>query len=390
MSADKTLHIFFHIQHLLGIGHLQRASAIVRACVNDGIKVTIASGGETVSGVDLSGANVVQLPPVKSVDSGFSGLADSSGKLIDEAFKARRKKILLNAFVEHNADILLIENYPFGRRQLRWELIPLLETAAAKKSEVLVVSSIRDILQQRSQKREEETVELIDRYFNAVFVHGDPHFIPLNDSFSLTGRIREKIVYTGLVARDSNLAGTLPNPGTGEVLVSAGGGAVGYRLMRLALDARRSGFLADSVWRFLIGSNMPSDEARRLREKAPELCYFEPARTDFPALLRNCRLSISQAGYNTVMDIIQAQCPALLMPFEQGGETEQAMRAKKLASIGRCVYLPENRLTVENFIRKCKEAERLQTSMPMRINDKGAVNTAELLRRHWLALKRGD
>ena len=71
-----------------------------------------------------------------------------------------------------------------------------------------------------------------------------------------------------------------------------------------------------------------------LRQSAPDNARVEWARPDFPALLAGCALSISQAGYNTVLDLLQAGRPALLVPFDAGNETEQALRAAALARAG--------------------------------------------------------
>ncbi len=58
------------------------------------------------------------------------------------------------------------------------------------------------------------------------------------------------------------------------------------------------------------------------------------ARPDFPALLGGCALSLSLAGYNTVLDLVQARRPALVAPFDAGNETEQAIRAAALERAG--------------------------------------------------------
>ncbi len=57
-------------------------------------------------------------------------------------------------------------------------------------------------------------------------------------------------------------------------------------------------------------------------------------RADLPALFRNCAVSVSQAGYNTVMDLLRARARAVLVPFAEGGETEQTLRARALAARG--------------------------------------------------------
>ena len=43
----------------------------------------------------------------------------------------------------------MIEAFPFGRRQMRFELLPLLDAIAAMTPKPLLVTSVRDILQER-------------------------------------------------------------------------------------------------------------------------------------------------------------------------------------------------------------------------------------------------
>ncbi len=75
----------------------------------------------------------------------------------------------------------LTETFPFGRRQFRFELLPLIEWVASQ-SRIKLVCSIRDILQHRSEKREAQTVDIIKQYFDAVLVHADPLLFTLDAS----------------------------------------------------------------------------------------------------------------------------------------------------------------------------------------------------------------
>ncbi|HEY1259766.1 MAG TPA: glycosyltransferase, partial [Stellaceae bacterium] len=69
----------------------------------------------------------------------------------------------------------------------------------------------------------------------------------------------------------------------------------------------------------------------------------------FPQMLRHCRLSISQAGYNTVLDLLAARCPAVLVPFAAARETEQTLRAEKLAARGIVEIVAERKLTPDRL-----------------------------------------
>jgi predicted glycosyltransferase len=99
-------------------------------------------------------------------------------------------------------------------------------------------------------------------------------------------------------------------------------------------------------------------------------------------LLCAAQLSISQAGYNTVCDILRANCPALVVPFAAGGETEQSLRGKRLEALGLVKVLPERQLSVDAL---CKAArERLGRRQPAShgLDLEGAEKTREILQRH--------
>ena len=73
--------LFFYVQHLLGIGHLARASRIAAALAEDGFDVTVVTGGTPVAGFPGTGRRTLStLPPVTSGDEGFSGLVDAAGQ----------------------------------------------------------------------------------------------------------------------------------------------------------------------------------------------------------------------------------------------------------------------------------------------------------------------
>jgi predicted glycosyltransferase len=50
-------------------------------------------------------------------------------------------------------------------------------------------------------------------------------------------------------------------------------------------------------------------------------------------------VTVSQCGYNTTMDILRANVPAVVVPFAEGREDEQRQRATRLDALGvlRCV-----------------------------------------------------
>jgi predicted glycosyltransferase len=126
-----------------------------------------------------------------------------------------------------------------------------------------------------------------------------------------------------------------------------GGGAVGAPLLKTAIAARPKSPLADRTWRLLVGANLPADEQRGLG--GGEGIVIEPARADFATLLRNATLSISQAGYNTVVETLCCADRAVLVPYGTARETEQTDRAQALADRGMVAVVPSRALSPESL-----------------------------------------
>ena len=107
--------------------------------------------------------------------------------------------------------------------------------------------------------------------------------------------------------------------------------------------------LADRKWRLLVGANVPAADRAALAEAADAGIIVEPARGDFASLLRNAALSISQAGYNTVVETLCHADRAVLVPFGTARETEQADRARVLVERGMVAAVAPDALNSETL-----------------------------------------
>lgn len=323
--------ILIAVTHLLGIGHLVRARHLARTLAGAGHEVTLASGGMP-DGKAAADYRFVQLPPVRTQGTDFRNLLDEDGKTATPERLAARCEQLAALARELSPDIVLTEHFPFGRRQLASEFLALIEAAREANPRALVLSSIRDVLvAPQRPNRLAETAERIVTLFDAVLVHGDPSVLPLEASWPVTPEIAGKLVYTGYLAEPPALPGP-PAGSSGTILVSGGGSAAALPLFEIMLAAAR--LLPQRPFHLLIGRGVAEADFMALRQSAPDNARVEWARPDFPALLAACSLSISQAGYNTVLDLLQAGRPALLVPFDAGNETEQALRAAALERAG--------------------------------------------------------
>lgn len=371
---------FLYVQHLLGVGHLKRMALIARALRAEGAAVTLVSGGAPVRDIAVD----VQLPPARTADVSFRSLVDAGGRPVTDDWKRQRAALLLDAWRRFYgggpAGALVIELFPFGRRQMRFELVPLLEdvkrmAALPGGRRTLVICSVRDLLQPRPA-REPEALELFARYFDRLLVHGDPRLAGFERTFGAAGRLAGKLHYTGYVVEEAATG----SAGAGEVLVSAGGGAVGARLLRVALEARPRTLLREATWRLLAGLNADEAELRALARSAPGGVVVERHRSDLPALLAKCALSISQAGYNTVAELLQARVRSVLVPFAADGEVEQTLRARALAERGIAQALAEEDLSAESLAEAVNRAVRGPRPPEGFADLDGARRSAALLR----------
>lgn len=333
--------VLIAVTHLLGTGHLARALTIGRAFARAGHAVTIASGGMAAPQLDARGLRFEQLPPLRSDGTDFTRLLDETGSVAGTDVYQRRRAALTNLVAEIGPDVVMTELFPFGRRVLSDEFLALIAAAEALLRRPVILSSIRDILNPPSKPDRAARAEaLVIAHYDAVLVHADPAVTPLEASWPVTDMLRPRLRYTGFVAPPP----PAPHPGcegAGEILVSAGGGPVGQALFHCAASAAAQD--KGRRWRLLTGASL-DDVA------LPANVRVEPPRPDFRAMLAGAAASVSFCGYNTAMDLLQTGVPAVLVPFDDGGEVEQGLRAHALGRLPGMQVVTAQRLSPEALL----------------------------------------
>ena len=383
--------IAIYVQHLLGAGHLVRAMSLAEALGECDHQVLLLSGGFPIDR-PVAGYRFFQLPPARAINGDFTQLVDESGDFIKARWRAGRAAQLLDAVRDFGPDLVITETFPFGRRQFRFELEPLINWVKLQ-PKVRLLSSIRDVLQRRTDIRNRQTVETIGQYYDAVLVHADESLFKLDASFSLSFEIEDKLIYTGYIHQPAKLnmpcSGDKRSPppahfikggdnsdGLDEIIVSGGSGTVSAKLLETAKLARPLSAAKSRVWRLLSGR----DNAAIFASANPGL-IIEPNRLDFFELLGRCALSVSQAGYNTSLDVLASGARSVMVPFAGDGETEQTDRAQALERVGRLLQVAETNLTPHHLAYVIDQALEMRP-VELSVNLNGAVNSA-----HWITQK---
>jgi predicted glycosyltransferase len=168
-----------------------------------------------------------------------------------------------------------------------------------------------------------------------------------------------------------------------ELIVgSAGGGKVGSEVLLAMLTACRDHpRLSRAAIRVFSGPFADDTAFAAMAQAAKALPDARVARfTDgFADILAATDLSVSLAGYNTVMGVLAAGARALVAPFDQN--REQRLRAERLQELGLLGVLDASDLTPSRLAARMVAALDAPPPPKAAINLDGARNTALLLER---------
>lgn len=383
--------IIFYCQYLTGMGHLVRSTEIIRELVKD-FQVCFINGGPTVAGFAMpDGVEIATLPPLW-IEDGELQVAEGFNNL-DEVKEARRKE-LIELFDQFKPDCLITEFFPFGRHKLFFELIPLLDHIKSVAPSTKIVSSVRDIVGRTDLDQEAEIIcNLTSKYFDLILFHSDRNFQKLEESFPRVKDLNCEVKYTGFVAQSIPVNQTLNpvdlanlNRQKPTILVSIGGGRIGYELLVSVLEA--SSLLAQKIPHHIqvfTGPFMPEKQFLTLQETAlnKSNITLQKYTSNLMAYMVKADLSISLTGYNTTMNILRTGVRSLVAPIgHYSYDKEQLVRTQKLEKLGMVEVIDPDKLEpaylterIINCLHK-KVNNRINNSF----NLQGAENTSIFLK----------
>jgi predicted glycosyltransferase len=281
----------------------------------------------------------------------------------------------MEVFRELQPAVIVTEYFPFGRMQFASELIPLLQAARnVKPKPPIAICTLRDIVDNSRALQpiyDALTSVFCNHLFDAVLFHSDRRFARLEETFHSTVPLKIPVHYTGFVVpninQECNEGVQNQRPGNHRdagLIVTAGGGRAGAKLLFAAVDAYTRDGLSEQV-RMTIstGPFMPPKERRALMERAKGVKGLRVKRwiKDLDRLLARARLSVSQCGYNTAVALLRARVPALLVPYAlRKSDTEQMYRARKMEKLGVARIIRMERLTPEVLAREIRLALKLK------------------------------
>ncbi len=378
------MRVMLVVTHLLGSGHLVRAATLGRAFARAGHSVTLVSGGMALPHLDLSGLELVQLPPVRVEGTRFTQLLDAEGKPVTEAFMQRRRASLVSALENSISDVVITELFPFGRRVLAGEFQALLHAAQAQSPRPLLCASIRDILAPPSRPdKAQATSDLVEKVYDAVLVHADPDVISLEASWPVTPQIADKLHYTGFVT-DPETTAAQTGASRGGILVTSGGGPVGFELFETAVQAAARRL--DLHWHLLIGGTDAAEKLAQLALLAGSNVTLGPTSPLYRGMLHEAAASISFCGYNTALDVLKTSVPAVFVPFDADGETEQSTRAEAMSHLAGIEVVRSADLSPDTLCAALARAMQAPARPPRQRGFDGARQSVAMVEHLWAGI----
>lgn len=331
----------------VGFGHTRRNLLIAHTLVRHMANVLLVAGAPESTAFSIpQGADCLALPALwKASDGRYRARRLDIGT--DELIQLRANTIraALEAF---RPDALIVDKVPRGAMG---ELDPVLESLR-RRGGTRCILGLRDVLDDKetvarewSSARGDETIR---RYYDAVWVYGDPTVFDPVKEYGFSDEVAAKVRYTGFLDQTRWL--DYDPPGTDDLaaglselegrvaLCLLGGGEDGVPLAEAFMQADLP---SDTSGVLLTGPLMPGEDRRRLRRAAESrsrmhVIEFLPQPI---SLVKRADRVIAMGGYNTVGEVLSFEKRALIVPRVRP-RTEQLIRAQRLQELGMLDLLP--------------------------------------------------
>ncbi|MFN7730408.1 MAG: amino acid adenylation domain-containing protein [Pirellula sp.] len=254
-----------------------------------------------------------------------------------------------------------------------------------------ILSSVRDYpagheLESRTEQYRDEVLHTLNECFDALLVHSDPSIARLDSQFPWVRQISIPIHYTGYVAEsipDQTLQvkDRFEDSPSGRVIVSSGGLRDGFRLAKHCAMAWKQlherGLLGGRemvIFAGLFAEKGQYEALEQMLQGGPfQLRRFG---NDFLNWMRHSDLSISQAGYNTTMNVLETRTRAILAPNRV--MTDQTKRARTLGERGLIDVIDIETITPEQLSSRILTAFSRQRPEHS-IDTNGAQRTCDII-----------
>jgi len=342
-STPSVGRAMFYSHNGVGVGHLQRQLDLATAyrARHPDSAVLLATGSHGASIFSPPpGLDYVKLPSLQMIDR-YRNWQPRELSLPIETVTELRSDLLAQTVRRFAPDLLVADFMPAGPYG---ELIPALEEL--ERLGGAAVAGFRDIVDEpafvRGLWHETGVYDVLKRFYAAICIYGDPAAIDFINGYGFDGDLAGRTRYCGYLGRSpSGEAGRERRP---FILAASGGGVDGAVTLEAFIAAAATMEPDQGTWRVVGGPLMPEDRYQHLAQLGSlagvEVLHAVP---DLRRQVARADCVVGMCGYNTVCDVLSHRRPAVIVP-RTGPSMEQTLRARRLATWGCAVTVPESEL----------------------------------------------
>lgn len=335
-----------------GLGHYRRSRRVAAALVDafPGASVLMLTGCVAAGRFGhLTRTDHVRLPSATKSPTGVYR-SRSLGIELDQ-LRHLRAAILEASLRAFQPDVLIVDHAPAG---LAGELRPALEMLRVQRRPTLVALGLRDIIDDvqavRREWAENDTLALIERSYDEVWVYGRPEVFDPVHEYRIPSRLARRFRYVGYVTEAPPAQRTRRRRAQPLVVAMGGGGEDAHPLLAAAVRAHARAPHEFRLW-VLPGAMMPGQQKRELELEAAALPGVKvlPFQEDAAAVIARADCVVTMGDYNSMLEVLAAGVPSLVVP-RTSPRQEQLIRAKRMAALGWISWIHPDDVTPETLL----------------------------------------
>jgi predicted glycosyltransferase len=350
--------IVLYSHDTFGMGNIRRTLILSQEFITEypGASVLIITGSPMIHAFRIPpGIDYIKLPCIDR----FAAEQYAPRYLAScaEEVKQTREAVLRESVLRFNPDLMVIDKRASG---IDGELLPTLSALRQNGRHTKLVLGVRDILDEPERTRKvlasNGSFKTIDEFYDEVWIYGSKGIFDTAKEYGFPESVVRKTVYCGYLKRPTVSAKR--SDGSPRILITTGGGGDGSDLIEAYLAGLstlpRNVALHSTV---IFGPQMQQEARLDLLRRFDYMTdvNFLEFEADITSLYAESDLVVSQAGYNTVCELLSFCRRAILVPRSEPVR-EQLIRARLLAGRGFFAYLEPGDLTSATLISKVLES----------------------------------
>jgi predicted glycosyltransferase len=350
--------IVLYSHDTFGMGNIRRTLLLSQEFITiyPGASILIITGSPMIHAFRIpKGIDYIKLPCLDRFEAEQYAPRYLAG--CPKEVKQTREAILRESILQFNPDLIVVDKRAAG---VDGELFPTLHALRQNGRHTKLVLGVRDILEEPERTRNvlvsNRSFEVIDEFYDEVWIYGCKTVFDTVQEYAFPEAVVRKTVFCGYLKRPTLATERLDGPP--RILVTTSGGGDGGDIIEAYLSGLsslpRNVALRSTI---IFGLQMP--QARR-REILHRFDYMaDVVFLEFEAEIANhyaqSDVVVSQAGYNTVCELLSFSRRAILVPRSEPVR-EQLIRARLMAERGFFECIEPKDLTPETIISKVREA----------------------------------